>query len=579
MRRTTASLIVMIMLIVALAACSGNDNAGGNNSKQGNDPSANKGSNVSGNQSDSGPQDPLGKYEEPITVTQVLAYRAPEEGDALKGVTPETNGYLKDLKEMLNIDLKYEWSVPADQFEQKFSLAIASGDLPDIMQIDYNTYEKFKEQDVLADLTDAYKNYASPLLKKTIEADNGFALKSLTTDGKLLGVATSGEGVVQIVWIRSDWLANLKLQPPTTIDELEKVAEAFVKNDPDQNGSDDTYGIVFNKNLLGWGFDARGAFYSHGAYPGAWIKDADGKLVAGEVQPETKTALARMQSWYKNGILDKEFALRDENKASEDIVASKVGIAFGEWWYPNWPLNLNKDNDPKAEWIPLMLPSLDGSAPGKTLISRTVSSILVVNKKAKHPEAAIKMANFYLELSKPKYAVKESPDFKGAKNGYIYLWFQPRFYYPKMFDEVMAKVSDAIDAKQDQLDLPDDFPGAGEAQSVFTNAKKFFENPKDNAAWGMWYSRGARDGGVGLSKKVVDEKHTVYNEYYGPPTPTMLEKGASLNKLMIETFTKIIMGSAPITDFDKFADSWKKLGGNDITDEVNAWYAENAVKE
>ncbi|RCW49016.1 extracellular solute-binding protein [Paenibacillus prosopidis] len=577
MRRALCITILSAALVLSLAACSSNGNTEANHSSQQQSGTGAEGGDEPSEAAES--YDPLGKYEQPITVTEVLSYRPPEEADALKGITPETNGYVKDLKEMLNIDLKYLWSVPTDQFEQKFSLAIASGDLPDVMQVDYNTFEKFKEQDMLADLSGVYPKYASSTLRKTIEADGGFALKSLTSDGKLLGLATSGEGVVQIVWIRSDWLKNLNLQPPATMDELETVAEAFVNNDPDQDGKADTYGISLNKNFLvgAWGFDARGAFYSYGSYPGAWIKGEDGRLAAGEIQPSTKAALARLQSWYKKGIIDKEFALKDENKASEDLVAGKVGISFGEWWYPNWPLNLNKDNDPKAEWIPLPLPSLDGK-PGKTLISKSIGSIMVVNKKAEHPEAAIKMANFFQELSKPKYAVKDSPDFKGAKNGYIYLWFQPRFYYPKMFDEVMAAVSDAVDAKKETLDLADDFPGAGEAQSVFANAKKFFADPKDNSAWGMWFSRGARDGGVGLSKKIVDEKVTVYNEFYGPPTPTMIERGSSLNKLMAETFTKIIMGSAPVSEFDRFAESWKKLGGGDITEEVNDWYEKNAVK-
>lgn len=75
-----------------------------------------------------------------------------------------------------------------------------------------------------------------------------------------------------------------------------------------------------------------------------------------------KTALGKLQSWYKDGILDKEFALKDENKAVEDITAGKVGIVYGEWWYPNYPLNLNVDKDPKAEWIAIQIPGLDGPA-------------------------------------------------------------------------------------------------------------------------------------------------------------------------------------------------------------------------
>jgi len=62
------------------------------------------------------------------------------------------------------------------------------------------------------------------------------------------------------------------------------------------------------------------------------------------------------------------------------------------------------------------------------------------------------------------------------------------------------------------------------------------------------------------------------DSYYGGSTPTMVEKQSSLNKLEEEVFTKIIMGD-PIDSFDKFVEDWLKLGGKDITNEVNDWYA------
>lgn len=567
----------ILSLSMVLAACSnGNDNKQGSESPSASAPaSAPASSQASAEPVDSTNYDPLGKYEEPLTITQVLSYRPPEDPETLKGITPETNGYLKDLKEMTNIEIKYKWSVPQDQFAQKFSLAIASGDLPDVMMVDQQTFEKFKEQDLIADLTDVYEKYASPTMKKVVESDGGLALQATTADGKLMGVTTSYQSPVQMGYIRADWLKNLNLQVPTTMEEFEQVAEAFVKNDPDKNGKNDTYGISMNKNFLinAWGFDARGIFYAYDSYPGGWLKGDDGKLLAGDIQPGTKDALAKLQSWYSKGILDKEFALKDENKASEDIVAGKVGITLGEWWVPNWPLNLNKDKDPKADWIAVPLPTVNGE-PTKTLISQTLNEIMVVNKKYKNPEAAIKLANFYLEMQKPKYIDKSSPDYRGPKNGYVYLWFMPRLIYRNFLNDAFEAVNTALDAKQEKLDIPDDFLAAGDAAQFFTESKKYLANPKDNVAWGVYYSRVAKDGGFGLSKKVLDSNTIVNNEFFGVQTPTQVERGASLNKLIAETFTKIIMG-APLDDYDSFVSSWKKLGGDDITEEVNEWYVKN----
>ncbi len=46
------------------------------------------------------------------------------------------------------------------------------------------------------------------------------------------------------MWIRQDWLDKLGLEAPRTWDELVQVAEAFVTQDPDGNGEDDTIGIL-----------------------------------------------------------------------------------------------------------------------------------------------------------------------------------------------------------------------------------------------------------------------------------------------------------------------------------------------
>ncbi|KIL40758.1 ABC transporter substrate-binding protein [Gordoniibacillus kamchatkensis] len=515
--------------------------------------------------------DPFGKFAQPVTVTQVLGFRPPEDPKTPKGITPEQNGYLKQLKDMLNIDVKYMWTVPTEQYEQKFSLAVASGDLPDLMVVDQKMFEKLYEQGMLADITDAYKTYASPTLKKYVEGDGGFALGMFTRDGKIYGLPSYEDPYMstQIMWIRTDWLKNLGLEPPKTIDELEKVAEAFVKNDPDKNGKADTYGLALQKKLIFWGFDARGLFNSMGAYPTAWLKGSDGKLMAGEIQPETKNVLAKLQSWYQKGILDKEWALKDDQKAVEDIVAGKVGISFGEWWYPNWPLNLNKDKDPNAEWKPFPLPSFDGK-PGKSLVNKIrLNKVVVVNKKAKHPEAVIKMASFYNEMERSKYK-----DINKAENGWVYNWYEPRIYNPNNFENLFQAVNEAVANKKDKVESEKDETVIQGADEVFKAAKDYLAG--DKKAWGLYFSRAADDGGWGLTRKIRDQKLVTFNEYYGPATPTQVEKGASLDKLMDETFTKIIMGSAPIDEFDKYVSSWKKLGGDDITKEINDWYAKNA---
>ena len=73
----------------------------------------------------------------------------------------------------------------------------------------------------------------------------------------------------------------------------------------------------------------------------------------------------------------------------------------------------------------------------------------------------------------------------------------------------------------------------------------------------------------------MDEGYIAYNGFLGAPTETMKTKNAYLDKIELETFTKIIKGELPVDAFDKYADDWHSNGGDKITEEVNAWYKAN----
>jgi len=64
------------------------------------------------------------------------------------------------------------------------------------------------------------------------------------------------------------------------------------------------------------------------------------------------------------------------------------------------------------------------------------------------------------------------------------------------------------------------------------------------------------------------------NAFYGAPTKVMSEKMPALNAMADETITRIIMGE-PLDTFDEFVEKWRRMGGDEITAEVNDWYMMN----
>ena len=83
---------------------------------------------------------------------------------------------------------------------------------------------------------------------------------------------------LSLLWIRQDWLDNLGLARPETMEDVINIARAFTKDDPDQNGADDTYGLAFSQTLFDGTTSLVGLFNGYGAYPDHWIKLDDDRL-------------------------------------------------------------------------------------------------------------------------------------------------------------------------------------------------------------------------------------------------------------------------------------------------------------
>ena len=63
-----------------------------------------------------------------------------------------------------------------------------------------------------------------------------------------------------------------------------------------------------------------------------------------------------------------------------------------------------------------------------------------------------------------------------------------------------------------------------------------------------------------------------------PPIEAISKNAQRLNKLMEDTFIKIITGGEPIENYDKFVQQWKTSGGDEMVKAANEWYATAAKK-
>lgn len=505
------------------------------------------------------------KYDPPITVTVIRTL-----DDTTKFVAGEdinNNDWAKLYADELGIVLKYDWTAStAQQYDDKLNVNIASGMIPDIMGVNRTQLARLAKTDLInKDLGPAYEQYASPFLKELITQEGTTALESATFDGKLIAMPNTGSSMdgAPMIWIRRDWMTKLGKTEPKTMDELFALMDEFTTKDPEGNGGP-YYGMAMQKDLYGGFAGIDGFCNAYGAYPQTWIKDASGKLVYGSYQPEMKAALLKLQELYAAGKIDKEFAVKDGGKESELCVSGKIGVEFGQMWNPLWPLQATIDNNPKADWVAYAIPTATGS-PAKPQINLGTTSYFVCNKNFKNPEALVKLQNMFVQKGWDGTVEDYTTYFNKTVDGTLYETFKYSFAqaWPA------RKNLDTHYAVVDAFKNNDTSKLNPEQLTNYNTAKSFKDG--DNKGWGMARVF-AEEGSFRIMDQYVTGNMFIMNAFYGADTATMTTKKSAIDKLEIETFTKIIMGD-PIEKFDEFVASAKALGGDAIEKEVNEWYA------
>ena len=518
---------------------------------------------------------PLAKY--PETVTVHLGGKMNPNAKIPKGMSFEDNSYTRLLKENLNIQVVYDWTASTSDYDEKMSLCIGSNTIPEIMNVNATQYRALLKYDMIQPLDKYFDDYASDALKSYVKSGGEELQKCITNeDGELMAIPAPAitAGGINEMWIRQDWLDKLGLEAPRTWDEMVKVAEAFVTQDPDGNGENDTIGILGpgnsdHMNAIGgnqFGLDP--LFSSFQSYPQYWLQGEDGTVEYGSIQPETRDALEKISELYTNKLIDPEMLVRSDSK--EPLLAGKVGIFFGPWWcgYTVADATLAGAADWHAYFTPL---SEDGNY--YTHMAEPTTQYVVASKACKNPEAAFKIIN-YLIKNEQKW-VDEGISTTGELGSAD---FYPLYNTYDNADEIEVSYDALTKYLAGEITMDDvDFSTHKLLKSDMEAVKKLKKEPYDDFSLDKWNldSDVAKNNLprlvailVGDAPSVNEKYVPVYNAYNGQ-TETMETKWANLKKMEEETFSKIVMGKADISEFDTFVKNWKSQGGDQILKEIN----------
>jgi len=504
------------------------------------------------------------RYDPPIEMRSVITVDATVKFLGENDI--DNNVWTRAYEQLLGIEIIYDWAVDPSLYDQKLTLSVSSGDTPDMFRVTSSQLLLYQEAGLLTDLTEVYEAEASETTRDVLNQDP-VALKAATIDGKLWGIPLTDASIAtaSLMWVRQDWMDELGIAAPTSMQDVLEISRRFTEDDPDGNGQDDTIGLCISKGLYGASANIDGFLNGFHAYPNTWY-EREGQLVYGSVQPEMRDGLLALQAMYAAGQIDPEFGVKDANAVNETIAQGKCGMEFGVWWNPYFPLNLSQQNDPTAFWSPFMIPSVD-STPAKSQYHTAIGSFLVIRNGYEHPEALLRMVNFWTDnlVNSQDDALRntflgniEAPDVVLYKYTPVVLW------EPNAAIDSGTALRDALASRDpSNLDL--------DGQWRYRIIQAYYEQGILEA-WVEVATNGP--GGASTILEQILEGNGLMNRFYGPPTPTMAQVMPTLQSMQDEVIIKIIMGD-PISTFDQFVEDWYDLGGAQIVGEVNQWAANN----
>ena len=123
-----------------------------------------------------------------------------------------------------------------------------------------------------------------------------------------------------------------------------------------------------------------------------WVTDDNGNVMYGSIKPETKTALENIAKLVADGIIDRDFAVKDSDQFNELVTSGKGGIFFGSWWNLQWPLSDMWKTDDSVKWNIYAVP-LDDNGIYNVHMMNPSTTYLVVRKDYQNLEAVIKTLN------------------------------------------------------------------------------------------------------------------------------------------------------------------------------------------
>lgn len=338
----------------------------------------------------------------------------------------------KELEKRTGVHIEFVHP-PAGQEAEQFNLMIASREMYDMVEYVWPTYpggpQKAIDDGVIISLNDLIDKKA-PNFKKTVSGSDDISKSynrgSKTDDGNYFAFPAFSKGSYRTFggpMIRKDWLDELGLSVPETIDEWDTALRAF----KEKKGADAPL-----TGFPAYFLTALNSF--HGAYGvdiGSYVED--GRVKYGPMEDGYEDVIALFAKWYKEGLLDRDILTNDSTLISSKItkgnsgaVTAMIGSGMGVYMKQS-------ETEPSYNLVATPYPVLKKGDKNTfiTTDNDVVNAYLAITSECKNPELAaewidymyseegmmlenfgIEGVSYTMENGKPKYTdvILNNPD-------------------------------------------------------------------------------------------------------------------------------------------------------------------------
>ncbi len=523
-KKTIRQIVGLVLALVMLSAFTGCSKSSPETSNPKPKESAKKGTDAKDNE----------KEKEPLKFSYM---------SSIWGVHPQDGTPIFDeLMKRTNTEIDFRW-YPTDQYEEKVTVTLGSDDMPDVLA--GGGTAKLVDEGAILPLDDLLESHGKNILAQLTDDDYPYMRSAM--DGHIYTVPFILDfPPAYAMQIRKDWLDNVGIEKaPETWDEWKTVWKAFKDQDANKDG-DATNEIPYAGDVYG----LLPAFGINVSNKIGFTVDSGGKYTLMYEMPEFRTFLEEMQSMYKEGLLDKEFATRgtyvDNPELEKVLSANLVGSAMT--WAANTRTSTEvmREVDPKAAMIgvpPIKGPDGKQGIPSRVRVSPTASITIAGEDKAERiidfynyvfSEDGIKLMSYGLEGT--HHEIKDSK--------------------PVLKEPYINSFDDAREAGLNFTPFPHLF--TEDAYMQITTGGKTYEELTEP----MQYFYDALYAG---------------EDFFFTPVPTLTtdaysEKQADIMPKLEAMVAQCVIGELSVDDFYKEYDKLKPIGLQDILDQgEEAW--------